>query len=55
MKKEFTYHDGQFFLNGEPYTIISGAIHYFRTLPEDWEDRLKKLKAALESEFPEFF
>ena len=46
MKKEFTYHDGQFFLNGEPYTIISGAIHYFRTLPEDWEDRLKKLKAC---------
>ena len=46
MKKEFTYRDGQFFLNGEPYTIISGAIHYFRTLPEDWEDRLTKLKAC---------
>ncbi len=46
MKKEFTYHDGQFFLNGEPYTVISGAIHYFRTLPECWEDRLTKLKAC---------
>ena len=46
MKKEFTYRDGQFFLNGEPYTVISGAIHYFRTLPEDWEDRLTKLKAC---------
>ena len=46
MKKKFTYHDGQFFLNGEPYTVISGAIHYFRTMPEDWEDRLTKLKAC---------
>ncbi len=46
MKKEFTYRDGQFFLNGEPYTVISGAIHYFRTRPEDWEDRLLKLKAC---------
>ena len=46
MKKEFTYHDGQFYMNGEPYTVISGAIHYFRTRPEDWEDRLTKLKAC---------
>ncbi len=46
MKKEFTYRDGQFLMNGEPYTVISGAIHYFRTRPEDWEDRLLKLKAC---------
>ena len=46
MNKEFTYRDGRFFLNGEPYTIISGAVHYFRTLPEYWEDRLTKLKAC---------
>lgn len=46
MKKTFTYANGRFLLNGEPYTVISGAIHYFRTLPEQWEDRLRKLKAC---------
>ncbi len=46
MRKSFTYCDGQFLMNGEPYTVLSGAIHYFRTLPECWEDRLKKLKAC---------
>ena len=42
----FTYDDKNFLLNGEPYTIISGAIHYFRTVPECWRDRLLKLKAC---------
>lgn len=34
-----------FYLNGEPFQIISGAIHYFRIVPEYWKDRLEKLKA----------
>ena len=34
----------KFYLNGEPFQIISGGIHYFRILPEYWEDRLQKLK-----------
>lgn len=34
-----------FYLNNKPFKVISGALHYFRTLPEYWEDRLKKLKA----------
>lgn len=34
-----------FYLNNEPFKIISGAIHYFRTVPEYWQDRLEKLKA----------
>ncbi|QGH36118.1 beta-galactosidase [Gracilibacillus salitolerans] len=38
--------DNQFILNGEPIQIISGAIHYFRVVPEYWEDRLLKLKAC---------
>ena len=42
----FTYDNAHFLLNGEPFTVISGAIHYFRTPPEYWEDRLKKLKAC---------
>lgn len=34
-----------FYLNGEKIKIISGGIHYFRVLPEYWQDRLEKLKA----------
>ena len=33
-----------FLLDGEPFKIISGAIHYFRVVPEYWQDRLEKLK-----------
>lgn len=32
-----------FYLNGEPFKIISGAFHYFRTVPEYWHDRIEKL------------
>ena len=32
------------YINGQKTKIISGAIHYFRIAPEDWEDRLLKLK-----------
>ncbi|RGX94092.1 beta-galactosidase [Roseburia sp. OF03-24] len=34
-----------FYLDGKPFQIISGAIHYFRIVPEYWKDRLEKLKA----------
>ncbi|REE81538.1 beta-galactosidase [Paenibacillus taihuensis] len=34
----------QFLLDGEPFRILSGAIHYFRVVPEYWKDRLWKLK-----------
>lgn len=34
-----------FYLDGKPYKIISGAIHYFRIVPEYWRDRLEKCKA----------
>ncbi len=35
-----------FYLDGEKTVLISGAIHYFRVVPEYWEDRLKKLRAC---------
>jgi len=35
----------EFYLNGEPFKIISGAFHYFRTVPQYWQDRLEKAKA----------
>lgn len=34
-----------FYLDNKPFRLYSGAMHYFRVLPEYWEDRLKKLKA----------
>lgn len=34
----------EFYLNDKPYKIISGAIHYFRVVPEYWQDRLEKLR-----------
>ena len=40
----FTIGD-QFYLHDKPFKIISGAIHYFRVVPEYWQDRLEKLKA----------
>lgn len=38
--------DKQFQWEDKPLQIISGAIHYFRVVPEYWEDRLLKLKAC---------
>lgn len=34
-----------FYLNDKKIKIISGALHYFRVVPEYWTDRLEKLKA----------
>lgn len=39
-----TYDESGFYLDGKPFRIFSGAIHYFRVVPEYWEDRLLKLK-----------
>ena len=41
-----TYDNKQFLMDGEPFRIISGAIHYFRIHPDYWEDRLTKLRAC---------
>lgn len=40
----FEYKDN-FYLDGKPFQIISGAIHYFRVVPQYWQDRLEKCKA----------
>lgn len=39
-----TYDADGYYLDGKPFQIISGTIHYFRVVPEYWEDRLRKLK-----------
>ncbi len=43
---EFTFKGKDFYLDGKPFTVLSGAMHYWRIVPEYWEDRLKKLKAC---------
>ena len=45
MKKGVFEIRDDFYLNGKPFKIISGAVHYFRIVPEYWRDRLEKLKA----------
>ncbi|MGL3149118.1 glycoside hydrolase family 35 protein [Microbacterium sp. A82] len=39
------WRDGQLFRNGQPHRILSGAMHYFRIHPDQWEDRLRRLAA----------
>ena len=34
----------QFLLDGQPFQIISGAIHYFRVHPDLWADRVRKAR-----------
>lgn len=34
-----------FYINNKKVKLISGALHYFRVVPEYWRDRLEKLKA----------
>lgn len=41
---EFTVGD-QFYLDKQPFKILSGAIHYFRIHPKDWYHSLYNLKA----------
>ncbi|MFI0723224.1 beta-galactosidase [Streptomyces sp. NPDC021224] len=34
----------EFRLDGEPFRILSGALHYFRVHPAQWRDRLRKAR-----------
>ncbi|WP_246187933.1 glycoside hydrolase family 35 protein [Paenibacillus tengchongensis] len=38
--------DQKYWLDGRELRILAGALHYFRVVPEYWEDRLLKLKAC---------
>ena len=42
----FEIRENSFYMDNKPFSIYSGAMHYFRILPGYWEDRLRKLKAA---------
>ncbi len=41
-----TVSGNQFMLDSKPFRIISGAMHYFRVMPEFWRDRMKKMRAC---------
>lgn len=40
----FEIEGDEFVLNGEPFRILSGAIHYFRVHPDQWADRIHKAR-----------
>ncbi|MCE0538811.1 beta-galactosidase [Kineosporia rhizophila] len=41
---ELSIGEKDFLLDGEPYQIISGALHYFRVHPDQWADRIRKAR-----------
>ncbi|SDE31844.1 glycoside hydrolase family 35 protein [Glycomyces harbinensis] len=40
----FAIGEHDFLLDGEPFRVLSGAIHYFRVHPDHWEDRIRKAR-----------
>ena len=40
-----TVRDGELLRDGKTHRILSGALHYFRVHPDQWEDRLRRLAA----------
>ncbi len=41
----FEIQGNQFVKDGKPIKLISGAVHYFRNLPDTWADIFKKMRA----------
>ena len=41
----FEIRGNQFYKDSEPIKIISGAVHYFRNMPDTWRDIFKKMVA----------
>jgi beta-galactosidase len=41
----FEIGENDFLLDGAPFQVLSGAIHYFRVHPELWADRIRKARA----------
>lgn len=42
---KFSIIGNQFIKDDEPVKLISGAVHYFRNMPDTWTDIFKKMKA----------
>ena len=41
----FETRGNRFVKDGKPVKLISGAVHYFRNMPDNWTDIFKKMKA----------
>ncbi|WP_405373716.1 MULTISPECIES: glycoside hydrolase family 35 protein [unclassified Microbacterium] len=41
---DFRIGDEHFELDGRPFRILAGALHYFRVHPDQWRDRIRKAK-----------
>lgn len=41
----FEIKGNQFLKDGKPIKLISGAVHYFRNLPDTWSDIFRKMRA----------
>jgi beta-galactosidase len=41
---DFAIGESDFLLDGEPFRILSGALHYFRVHPDLWADRIGKAR-----------
>ncbi|MBR6530987.1 MAG: beta-galactosidase [Clostridia bacterium] len=41
----FEIKNGNFVKDGKPIKLISGAVHYFRNMPDTWSDIFKKMRA----------
>lgn len=39
-----TYEGRKFFLNGKPFQIFSGSLHYFRLHPNSWKESIQKMR-----------
>ena len=42
--RKFTIGERDFLLDGEPFRILAGALHYFRVHPGQWADRIRKAR-----------
>ncbi|KAK9836149.1 hypothetical protein WJX81_004982 [Elliptochloris bilobata] len=41
----FTIENDRFIKDGKPFQILSGSLHYHRVHPEQWEDRMQRVRA----------
>jgi beta-galactosidase len=40
----FVIGESEFMLDGEPFRVLAGALHYFRVHPDQWADRIRKAR-----------
>ena len=41
---DFRIGDDDFLLDGKPFRVLAGALHYFRVHPDLWRDRIRKAR-----------